>query len=207
MSTGKALTELLVVAAMLAATSSGRAQDPPPGEQPAPPSDRSRPTAAEEAPEQAQPRQEPRASQQAGAPQSPASDDNEPSAQASASAADVPYNVQCGLDPEEGGNVCFVDRNTYVGWRTFHAVCHTCHAQDAVGSTFAPDLLARMRTIDKAEFLMSVDQGFTGQVGVMPAWGSNPNVNKYYEELWSYLRARADGALPPGRPKRLPDSR
>ena len=208
-----ALTELLVVAAMLAATSSGRAQDPPGGEPRAPPSDRSRPPAAEEAPEQAQPRQAPRAAQQAEAPQpaeaaqSPASDENEPSVQPSASAADVPYSVQCGPDPEEGGNVCFVDRNTYVGWRTFHSVCHTCHAQDAVGSTFAPDLLARMRTIDKAQFLIALDQGFTGQVGVMPAWGSNPNVNKYYEELWSYLRARADGALPPGRPKRLPDSR
>jgi hypothetical protein len=63
-----------------------------------------------------------------------------------------------------------------------------------------------IKEIDKARFIHSVDQGYEGQVGVMPAWGSNPNVNKYYEQLWSYLRARADGALPPGRPQRLPDS-
>lgn len=117
-----------------------------------------------------------------------------------------PYTVECGPDPEESGNVCFVDRDTYVGWRTFHAICHTCHAQDAVGSTFAPDLLQRMREIEKTQFLKSLDEGFEGQVGVMPAWGDNPNVNKYYEELWSYLRARADGKLLPGRPKRRRDS-
>lgn|GEM_PF-1061600 len=118
---------------------------------------------------------------------------------------EVPYTVECGADPEAGGNVCQVDRDTYVGWRTFHSVCHTCHAQDAVGSSFAPALLPRIRMIDKARFLEVVDKGFTGQVGVMPGWGTNPNVNRYYDELWAYLRARADGVLPPGRPKRLPD--
>jgi mono/diheme cytochrome c family protein len=122
-------------------------------------------------------------------------------------AAGPPYTVECGPDPEEGGRtVCHVDRGTYVGWRTFHAICHTCHAQDAVGSTFAPDLLARMREIDKPTFMRSLDQGYEGQVGVMPAWSQDPNVNKYYEELWSYLSARADGVLLPGRPKRLRDA-
>jgi mono/diheme cytochrome c family protein len=116
-----------------------------------------------------------------------------------------PYTVECGPDPEEGGaTVCRVDRATYVGWRTFHGICHTCHAQDAVGSTFAPDLLERMRHIDKAEFMTALSEGFKGQVGVMPPWSQDPNVSKYFEELWSYLRARSDGALLPGRPKRLP---
>lgn len=145
----------------------------------------------------------------AGAEQS-AADAEQSAADGELAAADtdsdeVPYKVECGVDPEEGGNVCQVDRDTYVGWRTFHSVCHTCHAQDAVGSSFAPALLPRVRMMDKAHFVMVVDQGFTGQVGVMPAWGENPNVNKYYDELWAYLRARADGVLPPGRPKRLPD--
>jgi hypothetical protein len=118
--------------------------------------------------------------------------------------ADKPYAVECAPDPEEGGaTVCRVDRGTYVGWRTFHGICHTCHAQDAVGSTFAPDLLERMRHIDKAEFMKALNEGFQGQVGVMPPWSQDPNVSKYFEELWSYLRARSDGALLPGRPKRL----
>ena len=116
-----------------------------------------------------------------------------------------PYTVKCAPDAEEGGEtVCRVDRGTYVGWRTFHGICHTCHAQDAVGSTFAPDLLVRMRQIDKPEFMKAVREGFQGQVGVMPPWSQDPNVSKYFEELWSYLRARSDGALLPGRPKRLP---
>src|SRR3970040_499200 len=66
--------------------------------------------------------------------------------------ADKPYTVECGPDPDEGRNVCRVDRGTYVGWRTFHAICHTCHAQDAVGSTFAPSLLERMTEIAKTAF-------------------------------------------------------
>jgi mono/diheme cytochrome c family protein len=121
-------------------------------------------------------------------------------------AADAaPYTVECGPDPDESGaTVCRVDRATYVGWRTFHGICHTCHAQDAVGSTFAPDLLVRMRQIDKAEFMKALAEGFQGQVGVMPPWSQDPNVSKYFEELWSYLKARSDGVLPPGRPKRLP---
>jgi cytochrome c5 len=118
----------------------------------------------------------------------------------------TPYTVECGPDADEGGaTVCRVDRRTYVGWRTFHGICHTCHAQDAVGSTFAPDLLARMRQIDKAEFMTSLADGFKGQVGVMPPWSQDPNVSKYFEELWSYLKARSDGVLLPGRPKRLPE--
>ena len=60
-----------------------------------------------------------------------------------------------------------------------------------------------MNEIDKARFMTSLDEGYTGEVGVMPPWKDNPNVNKRYEELYAYLRARADGALPPGRPKRL----
>lgn len=116
-----------------------------------------------------------------------------------------PYTVECAPDAEEGGaTVCRVDRATYVGWRTFHAICHTCHAQDAVGSTFAPDLLARMREIDKPTFLKAMNEGFKGQMGVMPPWSQDPNVNKYFEELWSFLQARKDGVLLPGRPKRLP---
>jgi hypothetical protein len=38
----------------------------------------------------------------------------------------------------------------------------------------------------------------------MPPWKDNPNVNKKYKELFAYLKARADGALQPGRPKKKP---
>jgi hypothetical protein len=120
---------------------------------------------------------------------------------------DKPYAVECKPPSDADTNGCMVDRNTYVGWRTFHSVCHTCHAQDAVGSTFAPSLVERLHYVDKATFEEVLNRGVKTQAGVMPAWGNNPNVNKYYEQLWSYLRARSDGALPPGRPGHLPESR
>lgn len=117
-------------------------------------------------------------------------------------AGEKPYTVEC----DEGaasGTQCKVDKATYIGWRTYHAFCHVCHAQDAVGSTFAPSLVERLQAIDKARFLTVLADGYTGQLGVMPAWKDDPNVNKRYEELYAYLQARADGKLPPGRPARL----
>ncbi|EIJ40991.1 hypothetical protein BegalDRAFT_0065 [Beggiatoa alba B18LD] len=108
-----------------------------------------------------------------------------------------PYTVVC------EGNKCKVDAQTFKGWRAFHATCHVCHAQDAVGSTFAPSLIERLKDFPKERFIHSVTEGFQGQVGVMPAWKDNPNVMPHLDELWSYLRARSDGVLLPGRPEKL----
>jgi hypothetical protein len=112
------------------------------------------------------------------------------------------YSVECGQVNDDGEPFCYVDSDTYIGWRTFHGFCHVCHAQDAVGSTFAPNLLKRMQDFDFDMFVDSTANGYTGQVGVMPAWKDNPNISKRYKELFAYLKARSDGALPPGRPKK-----
>ena len=123
---------------------------------------------------------------------------------ADASTDDTLYSVECGQTNDAGEPFCFVDGDTYIGWRTYHGFCHVCHAQDAVGSTFAPSLVDRMQEVDFDLFLDRTNNGYTGQVGVMPGWKDNPNVSKRYNELYAYLRARADGALPPGRPKKKP---
>ena len=125
-----------------------------------------------------------------------------------ADAGDLPYSIECGQVNDAGESFCYVDGDTYIGWRTFHGFCHVCHAQDAVGSTFAPNLLDRMRESDMTKdlFVERLNEGFTGQVGVMPAWKDNPNVRKRYNELYAYLTARASGALPRGRPKKKPKS-
>ena len=47
-----------------------------------------------------------------------------------------------------------------------------------------------------------VANGYTGQIGVMPAWGENPNVMKYLDQLYAYLMARSDGVLPGGKLQR-----
>ena len=40
----------------------------------------------------------------------------------------------------------------------------------------------------------------------MPAFGDNKNVYCYMDDLYVYLRARAVGAAPRGRPRRRPTS-
>jgi cytochrome c5 len=129
-----------------------------------------------------------------------------PESASNENAADAPYSIECGQVNNAGEPFCYVDGDTYIGWRTFHGFCHVCHAQDAVGSTFAPNLLDRMREMDMDEFVERVNDGFTGQVGVMPGWKNDPNVRKRYKELYAYLKARASGALPRGRPKKKPKS-
>jgi cytochrome c5 len=109
------------------------------------------------------------------------------------------YEVDCDQLDENGDRICLTDRGTYVGWRTFHATCHVCHGQNAVGSSFAPSLL---KPIDKERFVDVVMNGYSGQIGVMPGWGQNPNVKDFVDELYAYQQARADGVLRPGRPKR-----
>lgn len=109
------------------------------------------------------------------------------------------YDVDCNQVDEDGNPICVTDKATYVGWRTFHSTCHACHGQNAVGSTFAPSLL---KDIEKERFVDVVTNGYTGQIGVMPAWGQNPNVKDFIDELYAYQQARADGVLKPGRPKR-----
>jgi hypothetical protein len=117
----------------------------------------------------------------------------------SSNGAEKFYEVDCDQVDENGDRFCLTDKGTYVGWRTFHATCHACHGQNAVGSSFAPSLL---KPIDKERFVDVVMNGYSGQVGVMPAWGQNPNVKDFVDELYAYQQARADGVLRPGRPKR-----
>jgi hypothetical protein len=117
----------------------------------------------------------------------------------------VPYSVECRRGAETGGETCLVDKATYVGWRAFNSTCYVCHGQDAVGTTFAPSLVERLQVIDKARFMEVVHNGFQGQIGVMPSWKDNPNVNTHFEELYSYIKARSDGALPVGRPEKKPE--
>lgn len=112
--------------------------------------------------------------------------------------------VQC--EPQtESARQCRVSRNVYQGWRLYHSVCNHCHGQDALGSSFAPNLLESMHRLSYREFRSLIEEGATGSVGVMPGYKDNPNVAKWIDELYSYLRARAEGRLPAGRPQRNPE--
>ncbi len=113
----------------------------------------------------------------------------------------APYRVECAPAPSEA---CRADLATYIGWRVFQAQCATCHAADARGSGFAPDLTLRLTGMTQRAFFAALDQGYFGPQSSMPPRGRDPNVAPYYDELWSFLRARIAGDLPAGPVERLP---
>lgn len=122
-----------------------------------------------------------------------------------------------------------VDVGTYLGWRVFHSTCFTCHGVDALGTNLAPNLLERIKGMTPREFATKVmtsyriilpsteaespeanrdaimeevfrkERGKHGEI-TMPAWETNLKVKPHILDLYAYLSARADGALPAGRP-------
>jgi methanol metabolism-related c-type cytochrome len=102
-----------------------------------------------------------------------------------------------------------VDWYTYSGFRRYHSECHVCHGPNGDGSSFAPALKESLKRITYGDFLGVVASGrknvTTSQENVMPAFGSNPNVMCYVEDIYVYLRARSDGVLAPVRPAKHDD--
>ncbi|WP_283818020.1 c-type cytochrome, methanol metabolism-related [Bradyrhizobium jicamae] len=101
------------------------------------------------------------------------------------------------------------DWYTYSGYRRYHSECHVCHGPDGMGSTYAPALTNSLKTMSYADFLGVVASGrknvSTSQENVMPAFGDNPNVACYMDDLYVYLRARANDAVGRVRPAKHED--
>lgn len=102
-----------------------------------------------------------------------------------------------------------VDWYTYSGFRRYHGDCHTCHGPDAAGSSYAPALADALKNMTYQQFTEVVIQGRqvtrAGNTSVMPSFGTNQNVVCYLDDIYVYLRARADGALARGRPEKRDD--
>jgi methanol metabolism-related c-type cytochrome len=102
-----------------------------------------------------------------------------------------------------------VDWYTYSGFRRYHSDCHVCHGPAGDGSSFAPALKDSLKRISFSDFLGIVAAGrknvTTSQDNVMPAFGSNPNVMCYIEDIYIYLRARANDAVGRVRPEKHDD--
>jgi methanol metabolism-related c-type cytochrome len=102
-----------------------------------------------------------------------------------------------------------VDWYTYSGFRRYHSDCHTCHGPDGEGSSYAPALKNSPKTMSYADFANLVVNGrknvTTSQENVMPAFGTNQNVMCYLDDIFVYLRARANDAVPRGRPQKHAD--
>ena len=97
-----------------------------------------------------------------------------------------------------------VDWYTFSGFRRYHYECHTCHGPDGEGSTYAPGLMDSLKTMSYEDFMAVVASGRevirADKQSKMPALGDNRNVMCYIEDIYVYLKARAEGALPRGRP-------
>jgi len=127
-----------------------------------------------------------------------------PAGTATTAGAGPGYDVSCPAGASQAEK-CQVGKETYIGWRSFHTHCFQCHGGSAMGSTFAPNLMERFKTrVDYARFKHVLNNGYTGKVGAMPSFAKNTAVLKDTDALYSYLRARTDGALPAGRPVKKP---
>jgi methanol metabolism-related c-type cytochrome len=111
---------------------------------------------------------------------------------------DQPYTVVDGK----------VDFGTYNGYRRYHSHCHVCHGPDGLGSSYAPALTESIPQIGYEGYLEAVIYGIENvsqtQQSVMPAFGEVEDVVNYVDDIYSYLKARADGVVGRGRPERLP---
>lgn len=111
---------------------------------------------------------------------------------------DIPtYKVQ-----EDGT----VDWLTYSGFRRYHSECHVCHGPEGEGSTYAPALKKSAIDMDYYDFIDVVTNGRkrinAAENSVMPAFGVNPNVMCYLDDIYVYLKARGTDVVPRGRPRK-----
>ena len=102
-----------------------------------------------------------------------------------------------------------VDWYSYSGFRRYHSECHVCHGPDGEGSSYAPRLVDSVKRQTYTEFLEVVASGRVnvhgGTQSVMPAFGTNVNVMCYVDDIYVYLRARAQADLPRARPGKRAD--
>ena len=95
----------------------------------------------------------------------------------------------------------WMDFATYKGWRAYHAECHVCHGPDAMGSTYAPSLMVSVtQGLSYDDFFNVIMNGRGEDEGaqkgnVMPPYGANTNVAPHVEDIFRYVKARADGKI------------
>ena len=99
-----------------------------------------------------------------------------------------------------------VDWYTYSGFRRYHSECHVCHGPDGEGSSIAPGLKESLKTMSYLDFFEVVVNGrevkTAGNTSKMPSLGLNRNVMCYLDDIYAYIKARSDEAVPRGRPRK-----
>ena len=86
-----------------------------------------------------------------------------------------------------------VDAKTLDGFKIWRAAaCDRCHGANQEGLV-GPSLLESIRKLTKAEFVTTLKEGRLEKG--MPAWNTNEQVMKGIDNLYAYLKGRADGAI------------
>jgi methanol metabolism-related c-type cytochrome len=102
-----------------------------------------------------------------------------------------------------------VDWYTYSGFRRYHSDCHVCHGPNGEGSSYAPALAESLKTLSYVQFNDVVTNGRknvdAANDKVMPSFATNVNVMCFLDDIYVYLRARANNAIPGGRPPKHED--
>ena len=97
-----------------------------------------------------------------------------------------------------------VDWYTYSGFRRYHSDCHVCHGPNGEGSSYAPALVDSLKTMSYSDFVNVVTNGRknvdAANDKVMPSFATNVNVMCFIDDIYVYLRARANNAIPGDRP-------
>jgi len=103
--------------------------------------------------------------------------------------ADTPYTVTNGNE---------LDIQSYQGYKVFRNWCARCHGTYGQGMR-APNLAESIAVISKAEYLKVMMSGKVSakakEMGRMPGWKGNAQVMDNLDNIYSYLKARADGKL------------
>jgi mono/diheme cytochrome c family protein len=90
----------------------------------------------------------------------------------------------------------------YQGWKQYELNCARCHGEFGVGTSFAPDLTMSLKSDgtvpDQAAFITVVCQG-RKEKG-MPSWCEVGLEMTKINDIYSYLKLRADGKVGAGRP-------
>jgi mono/diheme cytochrome c family protein len=95
-----------------------------------------------------------------------------------------------------------VTQDVYDGWKQFNLNCARCHGEDALGTSFAPHLIVSLKpdgTIPTKEIFMQTVCAGRPEKG-MPSWCALGMEMGTIEKIYSYVKARSDAKMAPGRP-------
>jgi mono/diheme cytochrome c family protein len=95
-----------------------------------------------------------------------------------------------------------VSQDVYDGWKQFNLNCARCHGEDALGTSFAPHLIVSLRPdgpINTKELFMQTVCAGRPEKG-MPSWCALGMEITTIDKIYSYVKARSDAKMAPGRP-------